>query len=354
MPLRDAHRQGPWPNRELLMLPLAGASVARRPGRAPGRGTGVQGAHDARRSRARPRPGPICAAPGTSCAQQLARPGHPRARNPRVRLARRSRAGRGAAASATAGSLPSASAARAARRRCRCSRCRRCGTAAAATAALTRCWPPTCASAASSRAWSAAASSSSQRSARSPTPARAPGPAALAAQGATLMASMAEAAHALNLGEAAPDAAITLGSHHLLLRAVPARRGLALHAVLDRAHGQPDAGAPAIAAPGSAARGRRCIGPRASRRRRGGRGQCTTRVKTNSPPSTSTGITSFGPEAALQDQLGHRVLDALLDRALQRPRAEHRVEADLGQARPAPALTRRASGPSCPGALPAP
>jgi hypothetical protein len=61
-----------------------------------------------------------------------------------------------------------------------------------------------------------------------------PGPAALASQGATLMATMAEAAHALNLGEAAPDAAITLGSHHQLLRAVPGRPGLALHAVLDR------------------------------------------------------------------------------------------------------------------------
>ena len=61
-----------------------------------------------------------------------------------------------------------------------------------------------------------------------------PGPAVLASQGATLMASMAEAAHALNLGDAAPDAAITLGSHHQLLRAVPGRPGLALHAVLDR------------------------------------------------------------------------------------------------------------------------
>ncbi len=61
-----------------------------------------------------------------------------------------------------------------------------------------------------------------------------PGPAALASQGATLMASMAEAAHALNLGDSAPDAAITLGSHHQLLRAIPDRPGLALHGVLDR------------------------------------------------------------------------------------------------------------------------
>ncbi len=61
-----------------------------------------------------------------------------------------------------------------------------------------------------------------------------PGPAALASQGATLMASMAEAASAMNLGDSAPDAAITLGGHHQLLRAVPGRPGLALHAVLDR------------------------------------------------------------------------------------------------------------------------
>ena len=62
-----------------------------------------------------------------------------------------------------------------------------------------------------------------------------PGPAGLAAQGASLMASMAEVAHALSLGEGAPDAAITFGSHHLLLRAVPGRKGLAMHAVLDKA-----------------------------------------------------------------------------------------------------------------------
>ena len=62
-----------------------------------------------------------------------------------------------------------------------------------------------------------------------------PGPAVLASQGASLMATMAEAAQALNLGQAAPDAAITLGNHHQLLRAVPARPGLAMHAVLDRA-----------------------------------------------------------------------------------------------------------------------
>ena len=61
-----------------------------------------------------------------------------------------------------------------------------------------------------------------------------PGPAALGSQGAALIAAMVEAAHALNLGDAVPDAAITLGKHHLLLRAVPGRPGMGLHAVLDR------------------------------------------------------------------------------------------------------------------------
>ena len=61
-----------------------------------------------------------------------------------------------------------------------------------------------------------------------------PGPAALASQGAALMSALAEAAQALNLGDAPPDAAVTFGSHHLLLRAMPARRGLAMQAVLDR------------------------------------------------------------------------------------------------------------------------
>lgn len=61
-----------------------------------------------------------------------------------------------------------------------------------------------------------------------------PGPAALASQGASLMASITEAAQTLHLGAAAPDAMITLGAHHQLLRAVPRRPGLALHAVLDR------------------------------------------------------------------------------------------------------------------------
>jgi hypothetical protein len=62
-----------------------------------------------------------------------------------------------------------------------------------------------------------------------------PGPAALASHGASLMASIVEAAHAMHLGEAPPDMAVTLGNHHLIVRTVPGRNGVALHAVLDKA-----------------------------------------------------------------------------------------------------------------------
>jgi hypothetical protein len=61
-----------------------------------------------------------------------------------------------------------------------------------------------------------------------------PGPAALAAQGAALYAAMVAAGKQLGLGHGQPDAAITLASHHLLLRAVPGQPGVVLHAVLDK------------------------------------------------------------------------------------------------------------------------
>jgi hypothetical protein len=63
------------------------------------------------------------------------------------------------------------------------------------------------------------------------------GPAAadLAQQGAELIASMLGAGRSLGFGHAPPDAAITFGSHHVLLRAVPKHPQLALHVVLDKA-----------------------------------------------------------------------------------------------------------------------
>ena len=63
-----------------------------------------------------------------------------------------------------------------------------------------------------------------------------PGAQDLAEHGADLLAAMLSASRTLGLGHALPEAAITLGAHHLVLRAVPRHAGLALHAVLDKTH----------------------------------------------------------------------------------------------------------------------
>lgn len=63
-----------------------------------------------------------------------------------------------------------------------------------------------------------------------------PGAAELAMHGKALLAGMSASSRTLGLGHTLPEAAITLGSHHLLLRAVPGHPGLALHAVLDKTH----------------------------------------------------------------------------------------------------------------------
>ena len=61
-----------------------------------------------------------------------------------------------------------------------------------------------------------------------------PGPAALASQGAALHAALRAGAQALGLGGAPPEAAVTLAGHHLVLRPVPGQPGRVLHAVIDR------------------------------------------------------------------------------------------------------------------------
>lgn len=62
-----------------------------------------------------------------------------------------------------------------------------------------------------------------------------PGAAELATHGTELLAAIGATSRKLGLGHTLPEAAITLGSHHLLIRAVPRHPGLALHAVLDKA-----------------------------------------------------------------------------------------------------------------------
>ncbi len=61
-----------------------------------------------------------------------------------------------------------------------------------------------------------------------------PGANELGLRGMELIASMTAGGRGLGLGQAVPEAAITLASHHLLLRPVPKNPGLALHAVLDK------------------------------------------------------------------------------------------------------------------------
>ena len=64
---------------------------------------------------------------------------------------------------------------------------------------------------------------------------RQPGRRRAGAHGSTLLAAMMAASRGLGFGHALPEAAITLGAHHLLLRGVPRNPGLAMHAVLDKA-----------------------------------------------------------------------------------------------------------------------
>ena len=61
-----------------------------------------------------------------------------------------------------------------------------------------------------------------------------PGAADLAMHGKALLAGMGASSRSMGLGHVLPEAAITLGSHHLILRAVPGHPGLALHAALDK------------------------------------------------------------------------------------------------------------------------
>lgn len=63
-----------------------------------------------------------------------------------------------------------------------------------------------------------------------------PGGPELGHHGAALLSIMSQASRTLGMGHVLPEAAITLGTHHLVLRAVPHHPGLALHAVLDKAH----------------------------------------------------------------------------------------------------------------------
>ena len=62
----------------------------------------------------------------------------------------------------------------------------------------------------------------------------APGSTELGRQGQALMGALLASSDALGCGHNLPEAAITLETHHLLLRPIPHHPGLALHAVFDK------------------------------------------------------------------------------------------------------------------------
>lgn len=66
-----------------------------------------------------------------------------------------------------------------------------------------------------------------------------PGPAMLAIQGGMLTGVMLDTSRALGFGMTPPEASITLGGHHLLLRPLPGHSDMMLHAVLDGAAANP-------------------------------------------------------------------------------------------------------------------
>lgn len=63
-----------------------------------------------------------------------------------------------------------------------------------------------------------------------------PGPDELARHGNNVHNALLAASRALGLGVTPPEATVTLGQHHLLLRPVPGHPGMALHVVLDKPH----------------------------------------------------------------------------------------------------------------------
>ncbi len=75
---------------------------------------------------------------------------------------------------------------------------------------------------------------------------------------------------------------------------------------------------------------------------------CTTRSNTSCPSPRSTGTTSFGPNLPSRISLATGFLDLLLNRALQRTRAEHRIETCLWRRARARRRTPPAACPASP------
>ena len=233
-PLHDDIIAGPWPNRELLLLPLASASTLVTQASISAAAPASRCARR-RRSRARPTPGASSAAPGTGCASR-----RPTTAAPSPSSAPSSRRLPAAQAAARAG---------AARRATRCRWTTGSRRSPLPMRPMPAIAPPTARRRRRRRPAveryvrqlselngiiSCCVFELAERPARSPTPAPAPAPPRSRRTAATLLASMMAASRGARLRPCPPEAAVTLGAHHLLLRGVPRHPGLALHAVLDK------------------------------------------------------------------------------------------------------------------------
>jgi len=233
-PLHEFMLTGPWPNRQLLMLPLASASALVTQGMELGRGTGVNVRTTPQVTRPADAWGFINGAWSRLRGDAQPAPTAPPARAPQARPAPAEPVPARPAAPAQPAAMP----------------------AAAAAAAPTLPMRPMPVPGAAAQKGELSAGSLERyvhqlselagmvsvcifdvNSGRNILNAGA-GPSAvdLAIHGSTLMGAMSNTSKTLGFGHAIPEAAITLGSHHLLLRAVPRHPGLALHAVLDKSH----------------------------------------------------------------------------------------------------------------------
>ena len=221
-PLHDAMSKRPWPNRQLLLLPLASSSTLASHGAELARGTGVNVRTTPQVTRPADAWGFISGtwnqlrgsgAPAPRSPSAPAHPASPRAPTTPVRAAPHAAAVAANLAATPMRPMPIPGVPEPA------NVLERYVHRLAALAGMVSC----CVfDAASGRDISHAGASPSAPD--------------LGSQGAALLAAMGGTSRALGFGHALPEAAITLGSHHLLLRAVPRHPGLALHAVLDKSH----------------------------------------------------------------------------------------------------------------------
>jgi len=219
-PLHDFMISGPWPNRELLLLPLASASALVTQGAELARGTGVNvrttpqvtrpadawGFINGAWSRLRGDAAPAAGARTSGTATPAARPAAPPAQRPAAAPTLPMRPMPPVQPEASRAEQPAGSLERYVQH-------------LSELAGMVSC----CIFDVGTGREVLHAGSS-------------PNAADLASHGSALITAMSTTSRTLGFGHALPEAAITLGSHHLLLRGVPRHPGLALHAVLDKSH----------------------------------------------------------------------------------------------------------------------